>query len=114
MNWKRGLFRLWLVIAVGWIAAATFLWWDDLTCSRCTVVNEAKKPAGYENTTSVLLPDGTPVAIQTLDHAAALRAARLFIWNEKGSTILGTALGPPIALLLLGYTLVWIGRGFRR
>jgi hypothetical protein len=113
MNWKRGLFRAWLIIAVCWIAATTFLWWDDLTCSNCAVINEAKKLSGYEETTSVRRSDGSVVAVQTHDHAAALRAARLSIWHEKGSLIVGMIIGPPFALILLGSAVLWIGRGFR-
>jgi hypothetical protein len=114
MNWRRGLFRACVVATMGWFALTTLLFWNDVTCSNCVVVNEDKKPSGYENTTSVRRSDGLVVAVETLDHAAALRAARLSIWREKGSSILSTVLGPPFAVFLLGYALLWIGRGFRR
>jgi hypothetical protein len=78
-----------------------------MICSGCTVVDEPKKPTGYENTTSIRLTDGRVVAVTTLDQEAAVRAAWLMTWREQGSAFLGTALGPPLILFLLGYVLLW-------
>lgn len=66
MNWRNGLLRLWAVLSACWLAATIFAFWSDLTCSTCEVIKEAKKPAGYEDTTSVRRSDGKVVAVATL------------------------------------------------
>jgi hypothetical protein len=56
MNWKRGLFRLWAVAAVLWIAGTTLLQWREIRCDLapsqhgCNVFDQFDKsdpPEGF-------------------------------------------------------------------
>ena len=72
MNWRRGLFRLWLMLVVLlWAPLAAYATYEEYT----------RWPA------------------QFAQH-----------WPE---TTVALIVGPPLALFLLGYALLWIGRGFR-
>jgi hypothetical protein len=98
MNWKRGLFRLWLVLSLCWIAPMVALVWGDLGSHEIT-------------------PDYTKWSAETL--AKAERGETLSVsdyppdWPGRLATG-GIIIGPPIAALLLGSALLWAGRGFRR
>jgi hypothetical protein len=72
MNWKRGLFRLWLLLSVLWVAFMVYAAYDDYT----------HRPEQFARN-----------------------------WPK---TTVALIVGPPFALFLLGYGLLWIGRGFRK
>jgi hypothetical protein len=74
VNWRRGLFRVWLVLSIVWIAAVEVV---------------AKVSTGIW-----IRPWGGKID--------------LFIAS------LGTLLGPPIVVFLVGLVLVWVSVGFRR
>jgi len=86
MNWKRGLFRLWLVLSVLWIAR---ILWIREQCVYGPWIGRQEPDLWWCNH-----PMADPVA-SYLEEIA-------------------TSLGPPIAVLALGYTLLWIFKGFER
>ncbi len=91
MNWERGLFRLWLLVSVLWVAAviglASFIE-IDLAC------------------------------LFSIKPACPFRPGSLagMMTTASGYNYFGWVftLGPPAGVYLLGRTLLWIGRGFRR
>jgi hypothetical protein len=95
MNWKRGLFRAWLVSSALWSALWVLLNWSGIAASRsdlaCLVSNGSSGPwCAYR-----LQGD---IAVGGLED-----------WHFWVGLVV-----PPFALLLLGYILLWIARGFRR
>jgi hypothetical protein len=97
MNWKRGLLRFWLVLSLCWIVPVGVLEWDGLRSHEMTedltkLSDEAllKAQRGESLSVSDYPPD----------------------WPRRFAAG-GDIIGPPFALFLLGYGLLWIGRGFR-
>jgi len=70
--------------------------------------------------TTVSFPDGSLLYVDTeLTEADQLYLARAF-WDQRwwryaevGKTWAAVLAGPPIALLILGWALLWVGRGFK-
>jgi hypothetical protein len=89
MNWKRGLFRVWASASLLWVALWTVLHWSGVAVSLSDL--------------SCLVSGGSsgPWCEYRID---GLEDRHFWIG----------LIAPPIAALLLGYTLLWIGRGFRR
>jgi hypothetical protein len=91
MNWHRGLFRLWLVAALAWMALQMAPSWDiiatDLSCMFRTNVGPwcNYRAEGFRLVSGLEDPQ---------------------FWE--------TLLLPPIALLLMGLVAAWILRGFHR
>lgn len=95
MNWKRGLFRTWLALAVLWGACWVFLSWSSLSASFrdfACLVGEGTSGPWCEYRRKGFIIDG------------GFEDRRFWV----------DLVVPPLALLLLGYILFWIGRGFRR
>lgn len=110
MNWKRGFLRLWTIIAVVWIAGAL----------------EARKPwrdLGY------LLAEAPTVAMQKVpeDETEAFELTRLRLEAQHlrvearrqaapNNLAQSAAImfAPPFGLLIVGWLVVWVGRGFRQ
>jgi hypothetical protein len=116
MNWRRGLFRLWIVGSVLLVLAIAFISYSDIKAQFDT----ALKP----NTTfEVQLPDGRTFEVQAPDMETATAMVRTlpegFIIDKPPNpwATLGLwasiALGIPLAVLALGASLVvWAFSGF--
>jgi hypothetical protein len=92
---RRGLFRLWVVLTVLWIAGGAWLLWDDLTAKL--------RPEDLAANASVNPPLPGGFILETiLDdvHKRRIHAVEL-------------VLVPPLGLLVLGCLGFWVGRGFR-
>jgi hypothetical protein len=48
MNLKRGLLRLWVLLALAWVAPTTWLLWDELTMSEHSFVVTTSNNRHYE------------------------------------------------------------------
>ena len=94
MNWKRGLFRVWAAASLLWLALWTMLNWSGVVASLSDL--------------SCLVSGGSsgPWCEYRLIGAIAANGVK-----DRHSWI--ELLAPPSATLLLGYTLLWIRRGFR-
>ncbi len=88
MSWARGLFRLWVVATVLWIAGAVALNWTEISCKLGSSADA--KP--WERYRCGPFDDLIP-----------------FNW-QNSALVLG---GPPLLLLLLGSLFYWAIRGFR-
>ena len=85
MNYTRGFLRLWAVLGVCWIVAMTLILKDDLW---------------------LLKPDGDWIDVRT---KALVMVPN---WSARIKAAVWTLL-PPAMLLLLGFVMAWIARGFR-
>jgi hypothetical protein len=95
VNWKRGLFRVWEATTLLWAALWIVLNWSGVAASlsdlSCLVNGGSSGPwCKYH-----LMGD---IAVGGLEDP--------LFWIGL--------VAPPIAALLLRYTLLWIGRGFRQ
>lgn len=128
MNWKRGLLRAWLVLAVCWAGILGFEVGDRLCANdrnpyQFLTYDQLIELGGVRGKKPIAAP-----ASVSLETANALLVAKDEVKREQSlcfpdrlridwgvrSSALGLIIGPPIGLLILGYALLWIGRGFRR
>jgi glycerol uptake facilitator-like aquaporin len=94
MNWKRGLLRVWAAASLLWVALWTVLNWSGVAASlsdlSCLVSGGSSGPWCKYRLIGAIAADGL----------------------EDRHFWIGL-IAPLIAALLLGYTLLWVGRGFR-
>jgi hypothetical protein len=117
LNIRRGLLRLWIVISIIWILFIGISSWTQLS----EIFVPVETPAGPG---TVALAPG-PYACWATRHPDEPYA---FVAGPTGPTSLADAwrqcvayqmrtplkaLGPPIALLVFGYVVAWVIRGFR-
>jgi hypothetical protein len=118
MNFRRGLFRLWVILTVLWVAGITFL-------SGPGVFGEFRQAAAEQaERTRVLqaMSDEELMALLAQSQAEAqanpakpvqgTSVRALNPWGSLGRTG-AVALLPPLALLALGAALGWAVSGFR-
>lgn len=104
MNVRRGLFRLWIFVTVGWamlVAGYTWLAWDSLAPRETWLVDPIV---------------GAP-PLSAAAQASLERVNREAYVTRASQTVLGALAfiaAPSFALLVLGSGLVWVGYGFRR
>jgi hypothetical protein len=115
MNWRRGLFRLWIVGAALFVIAVAFVSYSEIKQHFDT----ALKPT---TTFEVQAPDGRTFDIQAPDMETAKAMVRTlaegFIidkppnpWATLGMWA-AIAFGIPLVVLVLGASLVWAFSGF--
>jgi hypothetical protein len=102
MNWRRGTFRLWLVLSGLWIAGAIQYYH--------LISLESLRQGGRIAMCGPLVGD----------ESLGWHCARGWHSDSSGrfevvpiEEAIGWLVGPPVVTLLLGLGLVWIGRGFR-
>jgi len=91
---RRGFCRLWLVLAVIWIAGGAWLLWDDLTGKLRP--EDLAEQASFNPP----VPEG-----YILDTILGVHERRIYA--------VGSVLVPPLGLLALGCAGFWVVRGFR-
>jgi hypothetical protein len=89
MNLRRGLLRLWLVLSILWIAAV---------CIHAYTEGILPPPSGY----TLELKPGQLGDVEVF--------GRLVLIDEMH---VAWALGPPVAVLIVGAALAWAIAGFR-
>jgi hypothetical protein len=95
MRLRRGLFRLWLVLSIIWIAGGAWLLWDDLTGKL------QLEELAAQATLSPPLPEGF-ILDTILENV-----------YERRRYALELVLVPPLGLLALGCAGFWVARGFQ-
>lgn len=117
MNWARGLFRLWLVLSVLWIATWAIAMRPDQQWSQYTesyAQAEGLARDLREGVTAENLTEAQAEAILRAKEELFLRADRKV--QSSWSTITAfLAIGPGVAagLFVIGFSLLWAFRGFR-
>ena len=89
MDWARGIFRIWLVASVCWMAGATYVLWDDVSAKIVRLDQSAPPPPGKVGT----------IVVEA--H-----------W-EKRLPAIAHVIIPPFLVLALGFAVGWAVRGFR-
>jgi hypothetical protein len=107
MNWKRGFFRVWLVLSVCWLGFWALGIYEHVVERSSAAAAHACFMAKKD-----IPPPGNP--FDCFDGVRGNRFADLIPLPRSISNYVAIALGPPIALLLLGLVTIWVSRGFRR
>lgn len=127
MNWRRGLFRLWLVLSVLWIGVVGVITWWKFPVDDWVVVSEEpdrnppppgftvdKPPFDPSKPFTIVKP--RPHEFDPDEYLASKRAEDMrALTKERHSAIWFAsilALLPPALVLALGSALVWAFRGF--
>ena len=114
MNWKRGLLRLWAVVAVLWVGVAFY---SNDTVQRVRDAYAVDFAPSWEGHNMPLTPEETKelAALEAEFGFSPSAAAPLkpSIWPPIFD-FAKLAFIPPLLLLALGYIGLWVGRGFRR
>ena len=97
MDFKRGLFRLWLVASVIWIAIIAAIAYSDTGIPSITKSCSSLQEFTDDKT-------GQKLGQAEIDACNA-------VWREERLTIASKAVVPPIAVLISGMILAWIGAG---
>ena len=108
MNWKRGLFRLWVVATAVWLVGSAFILADDFTATM-KVSETSGIPIGRNEYTCLMNKDACPNFVTRWETAPN--------WGARIGALL-VLFAPPIVVPLVGWALVltatWIARGFRQ
>jgi hypothetical protein len=138
MNWTRGCFRLWIVISALWVSGGTWLLWDELKQidgspppgfsdtplpppTGFTLGTGPPPPAGF--TMGEPMPRGSVDPATGLDlsglrplHSVSNPAEIAERRKHRRDAGIHAALFvfiPPTILLVIGYALAWVAKGFR-
>ncbi len=108
MNWRRGLFRIWLVFALVWAlgvgAVATYRWYTDPWRVVGDEIVDCKSHPGW----CVYLPSPPPSAGST--DSQRFKEA----WPLNVLKVLALAIMVPLVVLGTGLTVRWVVVGFAR
>ena len=140
-NLSRGFFRLWLVLSICWIAGTSWFLRDQLHFSGpwevpwrliapqfVVLSHDELKKLSYDQlekynarrneatARGLYCPNSTlsgrPVSELTRDEALCeLAVYDAIVWQERLNAA-AIVLGPPLGLLIFGYLVGWIMRGF--
>lgn len=112
LNWRRGLIRLWVILALPWIVATVALRWEhvadafeSLRLARSVDMAQTDCGPGIDAAQRSLCELKAQLREQTARNVARAR-------QDLSDAVLWIA-GPPVLLLILGGILAWVVRGFR-
>jgi hypothetical protein len=110
MNWRSGLWRLWLVLSLCWIVLVGLFAWenDRFKFARMEACGEAKRAQGAD-TFICGLSEHLDEQISLMSVGIADIATTTVIRE-----IVAYALIPPLAMLGVGLLGVWVVSGFTR
>jgi hypothetical protein len=102
MNWRQGLFRLWLVLAISWLivgGGVAFAIWNADASAResATIWSEHEAQCGDSSKRGPWC-DFAPVRSREYPMPTAFYP--------------DLVIGPPILLFILGWMGLWVARGF--
>lgn len=106
-NWRRGLIRLWLVVAAMWVIFVGWKYYDntiraDIIFECVDKASAAHPQLNTDEVLSLCLPGPKWLVTMTLRSSTRTLA------------YLGLAIGPPVGLFGLFAIGLWIARGFLR
>lgn len=110
MNWRRGFLRLWCVVAVLWIGAASLIVFPEWKDAPWT----PPPPFKAESCENMNAENMNAETINRCDWEKFLEDFS----NTRSVTtrvdMIAWLFGPPLGLLALGVIVTWIARGFHR
>ena len=111
VNWSRGLLRLWIAFTVFWVGAVGWFLYLDNPGYFSTPVQSTVSPTKgdwiVENP-----KQSSEVSFDDLIPGTPANAHRVF-WKESVPAAVMWAVAVPAFFYAVGWTLLWIGRGFR-
>jgi hypothetical protein len=128
MNWKRGLFRLWVIVSLLWLALAGFL--SIVVVTDSFTVTEDRLQTAAEIAADIAECDKKDPENETV-HCTVLRLGGVTsafpigkaprVWRIPPDlpwyfwpTWFGYVFAPPMLLFAVGAAGYWAARGFRR
>jgi len=110
MNLRRGLFRIWIVFAVLWVASIGWvevpMWRSDFNIWGTHPTSETDAPSRCDS-------EQNPQLCRTLMQTAATLAKETRQSQPAPFDLIATLFGPPLGLMVVAGIVRWIGRGFR-
>jgi hypothetical protein len=100
MNWRRGLFRIWIVISALWLLGTAAVAFTDTGIPSLT--KDCRELLKFEDVKTGQKLGPHEVA-QCDDQ-----------WRKERMRLIAIALGPPVTLLIVGLVLGWVRSGFRK
>jgi len=112
INVIKGLFRVWVLLALCWVVPATVMQFDNLTPENTFYYGEkfddkiaAKKCKEAQNWIEVL------INCQKISREDLIRvSAWPWVFRVRAAELI---MLPPLVLLLMGYGVLWAVRGFQ-
>jgi hypothetical protein len=133
MNVTRGLFRLWIVVSVLWaVGMGGSTWWtypepagivSEAAVLKKLLDEPTNKSGEAADVTADVLKDfvanyyreeGRMWGSDRVVSNEEFRDAQIKYWREALSSAALIGIVPPIAVLIIGASLVWAVRGFSR
>jgi hypothetical protein len=119
MNLKRGLLRLWVVLALVWVVPMTWLQWDELMSTKLSKLAEFRQQnPQYDNMSDFALADAfykeyySNIPRDQFDAKIGLTKDALEAdWSRRREAVAFVLL-PPLGVLVLGVGLFWAAQGF--
>jgi hypothetical protein len=117
MNVKRGLLRAWIVGSLLWIAGVGIIGWSQLSEIFVTIEPPTDKGAvvlapGPYACWAARHPDNPFAFMDESDPKSPAEAWRRCVAYKV--QIPEYAFAPPLILLVLGYVVAWVAKGFRK
>ena len=108
INFVRGLFRLWLAVAIGWTVGSSFIVGKDLlrTQTNYEYMNSLDRKA-----IDILLEEEIRALKDKSYQPRPCPECEMPDWKGRALAA-GIMLSPPLILLLFGFACLWIVRGF--
>jgi hypothetical protein len=120
LNAKRGLFRLWLVVAVLWVIAAGIWLRPDQAILHLLRGPSQDELAVWPFACDLSKPDEKCLSLISMwpafnrpDYVAQETAEMRSAWHVSLVGFAGWAIGPAVAVLMIGSALLWAIGGFR-
>ncbi len=98
MNWRRGLFRLWLIGSAVWIGGVLAVAAQEKAIPSLMI--------GCSALHEFVLEDGQKPGP---DYFAQCEGK----WREERLRLFALVIAPPVGAFILAVALTWIGRGFK-
>lgn len=98
-NWTRGLFRLWGVLTVLWLAGSIYFAIADRSIPSLTIGCEELRSFVEDKSNR---PLGDAEITQCNE-----------VWAKEWIRLVEQLIGPPLGTLVLGIMLAWVIQGFR-
>jgi hypothetical protein len=120
MNYRRGFFRAWVVLAVLWVASVAFVSGPDVYSAFDAAAFKAlidKAPIVEQPKDSPIDPNIPVISLRRPEPRAPwLENQPDWTPDPRGWLLRSTAVAvlPPLSLLVLGAMLGWVVGGFRR
>ncbi len=113
LNWRRGLIRLWVILALPWIAGTVALRWDHVTDALETLRLARTVDMSEDDCQPGLGGEAQRSLCELKAQLREQTARNIARAREDLSDAALWIIGPPVLLLVLGGILVWVVRGFR-